>query len=89
MPNNCVAVKPSVFAALSIAILIFAGYAGVERGQGGDCARWFERLDETVDGGGVRDAGAYCISGFPYLRADRFSAAIGGEVRDDPASFGV
>jgi type IV pilus biogenesis protein CpaD/CtpE len=58
-------VNPSVFAVLSIAILILAGCAEVERRQLGDCAQWFERLDETVDGASVRDAGAYRVANFP------------------------
>jgi hypothetical protein len=35
----------------------------------------------------VRDAGAYRIPGFPYLRADRFSASFRDDVKDDPAAF--
>ncbi|MBI3056664.1 MAG: hypothetical protein HYY77_21835 [Betaproteobacteria bacterium] len=52
-----------------------------------DCARWFAALDETVDRAGVRDAGAYRIPGFPYLRLDRFSASFRDEVKDNEPAF--
>ena len=42
----------------------------------GYCARLFEDIDRRVDVLGVRDAEAPRIAGFPYLRADRFSAAL-------------
>lgn len=53
----------------------------------GACAEWFEVLDATIDRARVRDAGAYRIPGFPYLRADRFSAAFRDRARDDPKAF--
>lgn len=43
----------------------------------GYCARLFADLDQQVDRAGVRDAEAPRIDGFPYLRVDRFSAALG------------
>jgi len=51
------------------------------------CANWFEELDATIDRAGVRDAGAYRIPGFPYLRVDRFSASFRDQVDDNPAAF--
>jgi hypothetical protein len=42
----------------------------------GYCARLFADIDRRVDVLGVRDAEAPRIVGFPYLRVDRFSAAI-------------
>ncbi|WP_373501558.1 hypothetical protein [Desulfococcus sp.] len=39
-------------------------------------ARFFEDLDAAVEQAGVRDAGAVPVAGFPYLRADRFLAAM-------------
>jgi hypothetical protein len=72
---------------LAIAMLLGAGCADIERASSGDCGRWFERLDEETDSTGVRDAGAYRIPGFPYLRVDRFWASFRGEVRDDPGMF--
>src|SRR5271169_5023325 len=78
-------------------MMFVAGCAQVEQPQGRDlagpataiqdCTRWFTRLNETVDRARVRDAGAYRIPGFPYLRADRFSASFRHDVKDDPAAF--
>lgn len=42
----------------------------------GYCARLFADLDRRIDALGVRDAEAPRIDGFPYLRVDRFSAAL-------------
>lgn len=42
----------------------------------GYCARLFADIDRRVDTLGVRDAEAARIAGFPYLRVDRFSAAL-------------
>jgi len=51
------------------------------------CANWFEQLDATIDRAGVRDAGAYRIPGFPYLRVDRFSASFRDQAKDNPQTF--
>ena len=51
------------------------------------CANWYQRLDAAIDSAGVRDAGGYRIPGFPYLRADRFSASFRDQVKDDPKAF--
>lgn len=51
------------------------------------CANWFEQLDATIDHAGVRDAGAYRIPGFPYLRVDRFSASFRHQAKDNPQAF--
>lgn len=48
----------------------------------GYCARLFADLDRQVDRAGVRDAEAPRIDGFPYLRVDRFSAALGAHAVD-------
>ena len=42
----------------------------------GYCARLFADIDRRVESLGVRDAEAHRIAGFPYLRVDRFSAAL-------------
>ena len=42
----------------------------------GYCARLFADIDRRVDTLGVRDAEAHRVNGFPYLRVDRFSAAL-------------
>jgi hypothetical protein len=39
------------------------------------CARWYEALDRAVDEARVRDAQYTPVPGFPYLRADRFTAS--------------
>jgi hypothetical protein len=49
----------------------------------GYCARLFADLDGQVDRADVRDAEAPRIEGFPYLRVDRFSAALGERAVDD------
>jgi hypothetical protein len=51
------------------------------------CAAWFEQLDATIDRAGVRDAGAYRIPGFPYLRVDRFFASLRDQARENPQAF--
>ena len=48
----------------------------------GYCARLFADLDRQVDRARVRDAEAPQIDGFPYLRVDRFSAALGARAVD-------
>jgi hypothetical protein len=53
----------------------------------GSCAVWFEQLDAAIDRAGVRDAGAYRIPGFPYLRVDRFSAAFRDQAVGDSGVF--
>jgi hypothetical protein len=51
------------------------------------CADWFSQLDATVDRAGVRDAGAYRIPGFPYLRVDRFLASFRERANENPRAF--
>ena len=41
-----------------------------------ECARWFAALDEAVSRDGVTDIAARRMVGFPYLRIDRFLAAM-------------
>jgi hypothetical protein len=43
----------------------------------GDCARLLREVDARIDALGVRDAGTPRVPGFPYLRADRFTASLG------------
>jgi hypothetical protein len=40
------------------------------------CAQWYRELDAQVDAAGVRDAQYTPVGGFPYLRVDRFHAAL-------------
>lgn len=51
------------------------------------CARWYQELDAAVDAAGVRDAEEHRIAGFPYLRTDRFGAALAARARADAAAF--
>ena len=47
---------------------------------------WMETLDRAVEDAGVRDAGAYRVPGFPYLRVDRFSSSLRTQAESgDPA----
>ena len=43
----------------------------------GYCARLFADIDRRIELLGVRDAEARRVAGFPYLRIDRFNAALG------------
>ncbi len=73
-----------------VALLLLLGAAGCatvqqpQRGNLGsdqaeirECARWFDSLDTAVARAGVGDIQARRIDGFPYLRVDRFTVAIG------------
>ncbi len=51
----------------------------------GDCARLFRDADARIDAAGVRDAAAPRVAGFPYLRVDRFSAALAPQVQQQRA----
>jgi uncharacterized protein YceK len=47
------------------------------------CQAFFDRLDEWVRKTGVRDASSVSIPGFPYLRTNRFLAALKSTLQDD------
>ena len=47
------------------------------------CQTFFIQLDETVRKAGVRDASAVPIPGFPYLRTNRFLAALKKTLKGD------
>lgn len=51
------------------------------------CANWFVQLDAAVDRAVVRDAGAYRIPGYPYLRVDRFTTSFRDQAGSDPKVF--
>jgi hypothetical protein len=69
---------------LSLAVLFVSGCAGPQLRDTepvsayleavGECARFFDGLDEAVRRATVGDAEAARISGFPYLRVNRFLA---------------
>ena len=47
------------------------------------CQEFFERLDEKVREAGVRDASAFSVRGFPYLRTSRFLSALKERLKDE------
>jgi len=47
------------------------------------CDEFLIRLDEKVEEAGVRDASTFPIPGFPYLRTNRFLAALKKKLNDD------
>src|SRR5512136_3106109 len=47
------------------------------------CQEFFERLDEKIREAGVRDASAFSVPGFPYLRTSRFLSALKERLKDD------
>ena len=51
------------------------------------CVDWFTKLDETIDRAGVRDAEAYRVPGFPYLRTNRFLASFRQQAQNDSNAF--
>lgn len=79
--------NPSRKAAWLILALL-AGCAGVPRqpqfaGPEDACRVVFQRVDQAVDGAGVRDGAGARVEGFPYLRVDRFLASYAGEKLSD------
>ena len=52
-----------------------------------ECVDWFTKLDETIDRAGVRDAEAYRVPGFPYLRVNRFLASFRQQASNNPVAF--
>lgn len=78
-------------------MLLMAGCAAIQGAAGADpeiqsvdvegCAGWFAKLDEAIDGAGVRDAEAYRVPGFPYLRVNRFLASFRDRAQSDAIAF--
>ena len=81
---------------LGVALAV-SGCASVQQPMRGDldapdvrlqqCAHWFESLDAAVARAGVGDIEARPVAGFPYLRVDRFTAALAANVDHDPLAF--
>lgn len=51
-----------------------------ETPDGDKCLALYAKVDDEIDSAGVRDASYYRIPGFPYLRADRFTASFAHEL---------
>ncbi len=84
--------KPAT--ALAALALALAGCASIElpsapaiEAADTACHAHYAALDEAVDRAGVRDAEAERIPGFPSLRVDRASAALGARARSSDAAF--
>jgi hypothetical protein len=60
---------------------------GAPDAQLSTCAEWYQRLDHAVDTAGVRDASRAPVSGYPYLRVDRFTASFDSQAVHDDAVF--
>jgi hypothetical protein len=48
-----------------------------------ECADWFSQLDRVVWRADAHDASTAPVAGFPYLRANRFLAALGPHVKTE------
>jgi hypothetical protein len=47
------------------------------------CQEFFERLDEKVREADARDASAFSVPGFSYLRTGRFLSALKERLKDE------
>jgi len=68
---------------LGISLILLAGCASIEPSRIAQqwkrpesCQQLFDQVDQKVAEAGVRDASSYPIPGFPYLRGNRFLAAL-------------
>jgi hypothetical protein len=57
-----------------------------QEGELGRCADFFAALDQRTVQARALDAGSFRVSGYPYLRTDRFLASFRWQVQD-PAAF--
>jgi hypothetical protein len=72
-------------AGILVALALSAcAYSPTRTPQTAACRDYFEALDTQVARAGVRDAGAFRIDGFPYLRIERFTASFAAELSDEP-----
>jgi len=51
------------------------------------CGQWLAAVDGAVSRAGVKDAAAYPVPGFPYLRVDRFTASFARQAPGNDALF--
>lgn len=75
---------------LFLAILFFTGCAAIGLNRQvakfqrpPEYIRFFELLDRTVADAGVRDASVFTVSGFPYLRTNRFLTGLIDDLNND------
>ena len=83
-----------VFTGVLGLVAFLAGCAGpaatgpvAPSGESSACMDWYARLDDVTREAGVGDGGAYRVSGYPFLRSDRFLASFRDEAADKPAAF--
>ncbi len=89
--------KNGLTPAFAVAVTLLAGCAALPPPQSEhlaaedstlrECAAWYARLDAAVDEAGVRDASAWRVPGFPYLRLDRLTASFAVQARGDARAF--
>jgi len=60
--------------------------AAVSRAES-PCGQWLAAVDGAVARAGVKDAAAYPVPGFPYLRVDRFTASFARQAPGDDVLF--
>lgn len=85
-------IRYAIVAFTALSGLVIAGCAVrpvMPEARGGEsggqaCRRYFQELDERMRAAGVTDAGAARVSGFPYLRVDRFLASFRMQVTAEP-----
>ena len=75
---------------LLLPILLFIGCAAIGLNRQvakfqrpSEDVRFFELLDRTVAEAGVRDASVFTVSGFPYLRTNRFFTGLKDDLKND------
>jgi hypothetical protein len=75
---------------LSTLFLFFAGCASFSSrpipptpGIHSACRELLENLDKKIEAAGVSNAAHFRVPGFPYLRTDRFLAALGHQLKED------
>lgn len=74
---------PIIFVLLSGCATLCPTGAPIFRDRPETCQAFLEQLDEAVDRAGVRDASTSSVPCFPYLRSDRFLAALKKNLETD------
>ncbi len=79
-----------LYTLLFLPILILVGCAAIslnrqvaEFQRPPEAVRFFELLDRSVAETGVRDASVFAVSGFPYLRTNRFLTGLKDDLTND------